>query len=142
MARSRQRRAFAPCYKRAVRPCSTYRRFPAWLAIVAVALHASWPLAAYARPTAPALPLELCTSKIGGAAHAPAPDAPAPDLGHLAHCVFCSAGAERLLGLPSTAADAPAAPAAGPRRSVPGVVSPVSVPSYLPARPRGPPPSA
>src|SRR5215510_10645338 len=125
---------------------STRRRFPAWLAIVAVALHASWPLAAYAKPTGPALLLELCTSagaaKSGGAAHAPAPDPPAPGLGHLAHCVFCSAGAERLLGLPNTAASAPPAPAAGADRSGPAVVSPVPGPSYLPARPRGPPPSA
>ena len=124
---------------------SIRRRFPAWLAIAAVAWHASSPLVAYAKPIGPALPLDLCTSagaaKNDGAAHTPAPDAPAPGVGHLAHCVFCSAGAERLLGLPSTPAEAPSAPAAGPTRSVPALVPPAPSPSYLPARPRGPPSS-
>jgi len=116
----------------------------AWLAIVAVTFHASWPLAAYAKPTAPVLPLELCTS-VGGAkngAHTPAPEAPTPRLGHLAHCVFCSTGAERLLGPPNAAVDSPPARASGPALSVPTLARPAASPSYLPARPRGPPPSA
>jgi len=69
-------------------------RIAAWLALAGIALNASWPLLANARPNAPALPPEVCTAI--GLKH-PAENLPgAPGKGaQPSHCTLCPFNAER-----------------------------------------------
>ena len=73
------------------------RRRPAiWLALLAAALNALTPLAAYARSGAMVLPMELCSAATpagsGDAIEVPVPGAPAGHATHLPHCSACPAG--------------------------------------------------
>ena len=110
-----------------------------WLALFAALLNALAPLAAYARPSTLALPMELCsTAAPDSAIDIPVPGAPVGHATHLPHCAFCPAAGFSLPGLPTgglaaaylAAVGAAAFPHAGP---------PAQDSSYLPSRPRGPP---
>jgi len=70
-------------------------RIAAWLALAGIALNASWPLLANARPNVPALPSEVCTAT--GLKHAgeglPG-ETPAKSV-QPSHCTLCPFNAER-----------------------------------------------
>lgn len=73
------------------------RTFAAWLAILAMAMQALWPLAAQARPGDPGLQVPICA--VGGEIHyvaLPGPDTPLEKRAaiHGEHCAFCAFGAE------------------------------------------------
>jgi len=88
-------------------------RIAAWLALAGIALNASWPLLANARPNVPALPSEVCSAT--GQKHAgESVPGQAPGKGaQPSHCTLCPFNAERGPALASTAgavsASAPAA---------------------------------
>ena len=88
-------------------------RIAAWLALAGMALNASWPLLANARPNAPALPSEICSAT--GLKHAgESLPGQAPGKGvQPSHCTLCPFNAERGAALASAAgaifAPAPAA---------------------------------
>jgi hypothetical protein len=76
----------------------TRRRFPAWLALLAMALQAPWPLAAQPAPTHS---VQICTT--GGATYeVELPGAPAR-LSH-EHCVLCVLGVDRPMAAPAVPA--------------------------------------
>jgi DUF2946 family protein len=87
------------CAKKAA--MSAHRnRIAAWLALAGIALNASWPLLANARPNAPALPSEVCTAT--GLKH-PGEGLPgeAPGKGvQPSHCTLCPFNAERGAAIP------------------------------------------
>jgi len=65
-------------------------RIAAWLALAGIALNASWPLLANARPSAPALPSEVCSAT--GQKHS----GESPLKGaQPSHCALCPFNAER-----------------------------------------------
>ena len=89
-------------------------RITAWLALAGIALNASWPLLASARPNAPALPSEVCSAT--GQKHA----GESPLKGaQPSHCALCPFNAERG---PAISSAAPALlcpmPAPGPVREL------------------------
>ena len=90
-------------------------RIAAWLALAGMALNASWPLLANARPNAPALPSEVCTAT--GLKH-PGESLPGKDA-QPSHCTLCPFNAERG---PAISGAAPALlcpiPASGPVREL------------------------
>lgn len=115
------------------------RRFGCWLAILAMALNALWPLLAQAKPGDSGLLIEICTSTgmkgfpADGGENYPAPKNLVP------HCAFCSLGAGR--------APLPSSPAIVPARvsSVVAVIERresalvLSQSFFFPALPRAPP---
>ena len=73
------------------------RRLGHWLAILAIALQAAWPLIAAAKPRSIAL-VPLCT--VEGVTHyveVPTGKAPLDDSVHGQHCVFCTLGVGAML---------------------------------------------
>jgi len=90
-------------------------RTAAWLALAGIALNASWPLLANARPNAPALPSEVCSAT--GQKHA-GENLPGKG-GQPSHCALCPFNAERG---PAISGAAPAllcpTPASGPVRDL------------------------
>jgi hypothetical protein len=81
----------------------TRRTLPAWLAILAIALQALWPLLAQARPAAPGYVLPLCS--IDGVTHYVEIPGATPPLEQRSatlheHCPLCVFGVERLAPLP------------------------------------------
>jgi hypothetical protein len=116
------------------------RRSPAlWLALFAALLNALSPLAAYARSSTLALPMELCsTAAPDSAIDIPVPGMPAGHVTHLPHCAFCPAAGLSLPGLPAGGLAA-AALAAVAAAYFPHAGPPAQDSSYLPSRPRGPP---
>src|SRR6266849_10281960 len=88
-------------------------RIAAWLALARIALNASWPLFANAKPSVPALPSQVCSAT--GLKHAGESlpgEAPGKGVQH-SHCTLCPFNAERGAALASAAgaifAPAPAA---------------------------------
>jgi len=71
-------------------------RTAAWLALAGIALNASWPLLANARPNAPALPSEVCSAT--GQKHA-GENLPGKG-GQPSHCALCPFNAERGPAIP------------------------------------------
>jgi len=110
------------------------------LALFAALLNALSPLAAYARSSPLALPMELCTTSAPDRAiDIPVPGVPADHATHLPHCAFCPASG---LSLPALqAATGPLAALLVPERTgfIPRDVSRTQRAPYLPSRPRGPP---
>jgi len=79
------------------------RRIAAWLALGSVAFNALWPLLANARPTAPALPSEICSAT--GLRHASGAPGDAPDRSvRPSHCTLCPFNADRAAAVPANAA--------------------------------------
>ena len=115
-------------------------RWAAWVAAVAMALHALWPLIAQAKPGSAAL-VPVCTE--GGVTHyfeLKTADTPLEkrSASHHEHCAFCSFNDARDTALPN----APRLPVV-PREAA---VAPLYFPSaqqapqrHPPARPRAPP---
>ena len=67
----------------------------AWLALVGVALNASWPLLANAKPSVPALPSEICSATgLKHAGEGSPGDAPGKNVSP-SHCTLCPGNAER-----------------------------------------------
>ncbi len=66
-------------------------RIAAWLALAGIALNASWPLLANARPSAPALPSEVCSAT--GQKHTG--ESPFGKGARPSHCTLCPYSAER-----------------------------------------------
>jgi len=97
------------------------RKLGTWLAILAIALQAAWPLVAAAKPRAVAL-VPLCT--VDGVTHyleVPAGKTPLDDSAkaHHEHCAFCTLGGGALLSSPARAAcAAPPAEHIAPRTGV------------------------
>jgi hypothetical protein len=70
-------------------------RIAAWLALAGMALNASWPLLANARPRVPALPSEICSATgLNHAAGGAPADSPNKNV-HASHCSLCPFNAER-----------------------------------------------
>jgi DUF2946 family protein len=96
----------------------TSRRFAAWIALAAIALHALAPLTVRAAPAAPG-EHEICTA--AGAKALPG-GAPAGDHAAGMHCLSCPVGGDRAPAIVSatsfaavpSAAEAPSAEAAAP----------------------------
>jgi hypothetical protein len=94
-------------------------RIAAWLALAGMALNASWPLLANAKPRVPALPSEICSAT--GQKHAgESLPGEAPGKGvRASHCTLCPFNAERG---PAISGVAPALlcpmPASGPVREL------------------------
>ncbi len=80
------------CAKKAAMTAHRSRsRTAAWLALAGMALNASWPLLANARPNVPALPSEVCSAT--GLKHQ---GENLPGKGaHPSHCTLCPFNAER-----------------------------------------------
>ncbi|MGD9952232.1 MAG: DUF2946 family protein [Burkholderiales bacterium] len=116
---------------------------PAWLAMLAIALQALWPLLSQARPAQAGLPVALCG--VGAESHAvEIPGPPLPVERRTAtfheHCKLCVSGAERLVALPP----APTLPLRAARAAL-SVPEPERAPSFSsdphsPAAARAPPP--
>ena len=66
-------------------------RIAAWLALAGIALNASWPLLANARPSVPALPSEVCSAT--GQKHSG--ESPFGKGAPPSHCALCPYSAER-----------------------------------------------
>lgn len=118
----------------------TSRRIAGWLAILAMALNALWPLAANAKPAgAFDLSTEICT--VGGVkSFAGGSGIPQPaNTTHQPNCSFCTFGADKLV-LPSVASGAVLAVMdhAGFAPQIPQM-RPLQPQSYYPAHPRAPP---
>jgi hypothetical protein len=118
------------------------RKLPAWLAILAMALHGLWPLMAQAKPRDPNLLVPLCT--INGVTHyveLPASKTPLEQRSALQHehCKLCFFGAAKLALPPASATPLLEFEATPAERiaSAPADVS--SSGSYPPALPRAPP---
>jgi len=92
------------------------RKLAGWLAILAMALNALWPLIAQAKPVNL---VPVCT--VGGVTHyVEVPGAPAPADSQHEHCAFCFAGAvlpahEVLQGVDAFAFTSPKAVSSTPR---------------------------
>ncbi len=118
-------------------------RLASWLAIVAMALNALWPMLANAKPVSAGDFTELCTANGMQRMATGNGGTQAPELALTPHCSFCAYGADR------AAAPPPAivmlvvrtfdVPAFRPRAAA--VLVPESF-SYPPAPPRAPPVSA
>jgi len=110
----------------------TRRRFPAWLALFAMALQALWPLAAQPSPTHS---VQVCTT--GGATYeVELPGAPAQPAHE--HCALCVLGVDRPMAAPA----APAVLAVATRSEAsaqPRLPAFVASERFLSARPRAPP---
>src|SRR5437879_11946059 len=80
------------CAKKAAVNAHRFKnRIAAWLALVGIALNASWPLLANAGPRVPALPSEICSAtgqKHGG-------ESPVSKGARPSHCTLCPYNAER-----------------------------------------------
>ena len=75
-------------------------RIAAWLALAAIALNASWPLLANAKPAVPALPSEICSATGLNHAAGGAPADPQDKGIHASHCTLCPFSAERNAAIP------------------------------------------
>jgi Protein of unknown function (DUF2946) len=73
----------------------TSRSFPAWIAILAMALNALWPLIAQAKPVQAAALHEICTAE-GLQVVPAAPEDRSSGTKLSPHCAFCSLGADRI----------------------------------------------
>ena len=110
-------------------------RIATWLALAGIALNASWPLLANARPSAPALPSEVCTAT--GQKHAG--ESPLSKGAQPSHCALCPFNAERGPALAS-AAGAIFAPALAAAQEPEFYEAPLLVTAFDPtAPPRAPP---
>src|SRR5258708_31732442 len=114
-------------------------RIAAWLALAGIALNASWPLLANARPNAPALPSEVCSAT--GQKHAgESVPGQAPGKGaQPSHCTLCPFNAERGPALASTAGAISAPAPAPPPKPRPPQKPPLPAP-FAPTAPPPPPP--
>ena len=123
-----------------VRPYKTASRMSAWVAILAVALNALWPLIAECKPGAPSSLVEACDE--AGMHHAAGdPDsAPSDSVPLMPHCAFCSLAAGGFAVLTAKAFDAAFLRVeADEFRPAPVRVWPPAFAGYSPARPRAPP---
>src|SRR5712691_1764889 len=110
-------------------------RIATWLALAGIALNASWPLLANARPNAPALPSEICTAT--GQKHAG--ESPLSKGARPSHCTLCPFNAERGPALAS-AAGAIFAPTPAAAQGPEFCETPLLVAAFDPtAPPRAPP---
>jgi hypothetical protein len=110
----------------------TRRRFPAWLALFAMALQALWPLAAQPAPTHS---VQICTT--GGATYeVELPGAPAQPSHE--HCVLCVLGVDRPMAAPAAPAGLAVA-LAGDASAQPRRAAFVASDPAFSARPRAPP---
>jgi hypothetical protein len=71
-------------------------RTAAWLALAGMALNASWPLLANAKPNVPALPSEVCSAT--GQKHSG--ESPLSKGAQPSHCALCPFNAERGPAIP------------------------------------------
>src|SRR5262245_10332429 len=128
------------CYNRFVSSHITRRRPACWFALLAAALNALLPLAAYARSGAMVLPMELCSTAPAGSGGVaiPAPGVRTEHAAHHPHCGACPAGGLSLPAVEGAGALPPSAPAAS-IAFAPGEVARAEASPYLPSRPRGPP---
>ena len=117
-------------------------RVASWIAILAMALNALWPLLANARPAGVAPLTEICTAQgMKSAAGDPAalPDDTAAK--HLqAHCALCSFGADNPFALPSIPLHAASEPASGSGPLPAILFAEPGSDIRTPAHPRAPPP--
>jgi hypothetical protein len=116
------------------------RRFAAWLAILAMAFNALWPLAANAKPSGAFDPsTEICTSS-GVKTFAGGKVLPQPaESAHLPDCSFCTLGADEL-ALPAAAVStALHVPQAADFQAAAAALPPAEPFGYSPAHPRAPP---
>ena len=119
-----------------------HRNSATWLAILAIALQALWPLIAQAKPAAPSVLLPVCS--VDGVTHyielAPS-DSPLDQNSavHHEHCQLCVFGGDRVAALPAASIPVLVVETAFEDAPVRSVVASPETPSYLPAQPRAPP---
>jgi len=120
----------------------TQKRMAAWLAMLAIALHAQWPVPAHAGSGGRTLLLPMCA--MVGLVHeveVPLGDSPFDNRSptHFKHCNLCSFGAERLVAAPPNfVAMAQATPAGLPAPAYRALPSADPL-AYSYAQPRAPP---
>ena len=118
------------------------RTSAAWIAIVAIALQALWPLIAQAKPAVPGMRVAVCTA--GGVTHYIELEPGESPLerrsaAHHEHCKLCVFGGERVVVLPPPVVHALVIPVASTDVThAPALASPESL-SYRRAQPRAPP---
>jgi len=119
----------------------TRRTFPAWLAILAMALQGLWPLLAQARPAQAKLLLPVCT--VDGTVHYVelAAGKPADSRKSQAHehCQLCVAGSAKLVAPPVVAAPLARLEPASAEHFTAAAPQGAAAPPYPPAHPRAPP---
>jgi hypothetical protein len=116
------------------------RRSAAWIAALAVVLHALWPLLAHAKPQQAAILVPLCT--VDGTTHyveLPAGKAPGGEHAPAQHCKLCTFGAERAFAPPPAAFVALVAEAPPARLHAPAIACSFYSLCRPPAQPRAPP---
>ena len=120
---------------------STCSRTTAWLAILAMALNALWPLIANAKPAGVESLFEVCTTQ-GFKSVAGDPAGAPDDSGekHLQpHCPLCSYGTDKVFVPPSSPLVVEPAAAAGCATASVTASEPPSSDVHTPAHPRAPP---
>lgn len=116
------------------------RNFARWLAMLAMALNALWPLVANAKPGYADLIQDICG--VGPAKSLKTVAATAQLLGAkhlLAHCALCSAGSDNPAALAPARPDAALAITPAETAAPDPVLLPHAALRYSAARPRGPP---
>ena len=119
-------------------------RFTAWLAILAMALNALWPLIANAKPAGASSLMEVCTAR-GLKALAGEPVSSPDDAGakHLQpHCPLCSFGTDKVSAPPAAPLYLAPAAASGCGPSVASQSAESRSDIRFPAHPRAPPASS
>lgn len=119
-----------------------HRNSATWLAILAIALQALWPLIAQAKPAASSVLLPVCS--VDGVTHyiELAPSDPPLDQNsavHREHCQLCVFGGDRVAALPAASIPVLVVETAFEGAPLRSIVASPETPSYLPAQPRAPP---
>lgn len=119
------------------------RRFPVWLAIFALSLHALWPLIAQARPKVPGMLIHVCAMDGRSQFVEIAPEGTPLEKRSSAqheHCSMCVFGADRPAVLPPAAiASLVVSSASGEAPILSAAAAPPRSHSHPPAYPRAPP---
>lgn len=120
-----------------------HRRFPAWLAMFALSLHALWPLIAQARPKMPVMLIHVCAMDGRSQFVELVPDGSALEKRSAAqheHCSMCVFGADRPAFLPPAAIASLIVPSAsGEAPILSAAAAPPRSHFHPPAYPRAPP---
>ena len=123
-----------------MRARTTSSRFTVWLAILAMALNALWPLIANAKPSGVESLFEICTTQGLKAVSGDAPSQGEEGTKHLQpHCPLCSFGTDKVAAPPSMPIHVEPPAEAGYVSTAVSGPEPVSGHFRSPAHPRAPP---
>ena len=119
---------------------TTSSRFTVWLAILAMALNALWPLIANAKPSGVESLFEICTTQGLKAVAGDASSQGDEGAKHLQpHCPLCSHGLDKAIALPSSLPSMAKLAVVGSAIAIAPESRSFDAPRFNPARPRAPP---